>query len=152
MLSILQNSKSVFPCIKKYWKEIYNDICTCNTHTTSFIKKWDTVVENFFLLDENGFFTKTCKSILSSELEKVLTATDGCTVNLLDLSTCYTADFMACARKISQKELKTFSDFCKDVCLYVKKLRANTVTRINFIILDIMPFHLVVVVCTKKML
>lgn len=91
------------------------------------------IVDNFFLFDENGFFTKTNKSTLSSELEKVLTETDGSSANLSNLANCYIVDFMACARKISLKDLKTFGDFCEAVCSYVKNIIANTAARIDFI-------------------
>jgi len=89
------------------------------------------LVDNLFLFDETGLYTKTNKSTLSTELEKVLTEKDLTVTS--NLKTCYIVDFMACARKISLKSLKNFGDFFKAIGSYLRQIIPPTSERIDFI-------------------
>ena len=92
------------------------------------------LVETNFLFDENGFFTKSNKSTLIAELEKLLQPADATApVALIGLRSCYVVDVMACLRKLSMAGKPLFSNLAATFCEYVSHVVPTTTSRIDFI-------------------
>ena len=88
------------------------DLAQVRKYDTKELFKYD-LIKFSYLFDEEGLLTRPQKSLLTKELEKVLSQDDyGSPLEWDDCHTSYIVDVMAYVRKVKMKPLKTFGEFC----------------------------------------